>query len=170
LFGTDDYMEVADNALLNMDASQSFTVVAVVRQWATPTSFGRYVDKSSSGDTGWSVESTAGLAVYGSVDDGPNAVSRNGVSTFTAGSLIAIGLVADRTGQTLATFSSSIMSTTASISAVGTLSNALPMRIGSNAFSTGGSFQEFELLAVAVFRRALSATEIDSINTYYGTA
>ena len=169
LFGTDDYMEVLDNALLNMNASQSFTVLAVVRQWATPTSFGRYIDKSNSGDTGWSVESTAGLAVYGSVDDGPNAVSCNGLSTFAAGSLIAIGLVADRVGQTLATFSSSTLSATASISAVGTLSNALPMRIGSNAFSTGGSFQDFELLAVAVFRRALSATEIGTIGTYYGT-
>ena len=170
LFGTDDYMEVADNALLNMDASQSFTVVAVVRQWATPTSFGRYVDKSISGATGWSVESTAGLAVFGLVSDGVNSASRNGLSTFTAGSLTTIGQLADRTGQTLATFSGSTLSTTASTATVGTLSNALPMRIGSNAFSTGGSFQDFELLAVAVFRRALTAAEIAQINNYYGTA
>ena len=35
LFGTDDYMEVADNDLIDFGASDSFTVLAVVRQWAT---------------------------------------------------------------------------------------------------------------------------------------
>jgi len=43
------------------------------------------------------------------------------------------------------------------------------MRIGASALAVA-SLQDFELLAVAIFRRALTATEIASINTYYGTA
>jgi len=167
LFGTDDYMEVPDNDLLDFSASQSFTVLAVVRQWATPTNFGRWVDKAGSGgDTGWNLVSAGtSSAVYASIDDGPNALVRNGLSTFTAGAITPIGIVVNRTAQTLSSFAGATLSATASTSSVGSLANTLPLRIGASAI--GGSTQDFECLAVAVFRRALTAGEISTINDHY---
>jgi hypothetical protein len=45
--------------------------------------------------------------------------------------------------------------------------NAEVLRIGKAI--TGGQVAEGELLAVAIFRRALTEAEIAAINTYYGT-
>ena len=171
LLGTDDYMEVADNALLNMDASQSFTVVAVVRQWATPASYGRYVDKKNGGGAGvgWSLSNdTTTFTSASFIGDGTNGVGRTGTALIAGAASTVVG-VTDRTAQTQTTYANTTASATTSIAAIGTLTNGLPMRVGCSALSAA-SYQDFELLAVAVFRRALTATEIATINTYYGTA
>ena len=171
LFGTDDYMEVADNALLNMDATQSFTVLAVVRQWATPTSYGRYVDKKNGGGVGvgWSLSNeVTSITSATFLGDGVAGASTIG-TVATAGTLVTAAAVSDRSAQTLKTFANASSSSAVSTSTVGSTLNALPMRVGCAAQAVG-SFQDFELLAVAIFRRALTATEIASINIYYGTA
>jgi hypothetical protein len=171
LFGTDDYMEVADNALLNMDASQSFTVLAVVRQWATPTSYGRYVDKKNGGGIGVGYSLSNELTNFTSASflgDGVNQVGRPGTALVAGATTVVIG-VTDRTAQTQTTYANTTASPTTSTATLGTLTNALPMRIGASAL-TVASLQDFELLAVAIFRRALTSTEIAQINTYYGTA
>ena len=171
LFGTDDYMEVADNALLNMDASQSFTVVAVVRQWATPASFGRYVDKKVIGANGWSLESSGTTAfAWAGVNDGTTLVTRSGLSAITAGTMTTTGMVVDRTSQTLSSISNATLSASITVSTVGPIGTTTSMRVGAVGDASATGFQDFELLAVAVFRRALTATEIATINTYYGTA
>ncbi|MHB1098520.1 MAG: hypothetical protein ACYCZR_03080, partial [Burkholderiales bacterium] len=54
-----------------------------------------------------------------------------------------------------------------SASAVGDLTNALALHIGSS--PVPGSYQDFELVAVAVFRSALTAAQISAISTYYQT-
>lgn len=170
LFGTDDYMEVADNALLNMDASQSFTVLAVVRQWATPASFGRYVDKREGASlVGWGVNAPGtALQFSGTIDEGAVETSRAS-AIQTAGVMALMSMVVDRSAQTLLMNTNNVATATTPTAAVGTIANAAVMRIGALA-SAASNFQDFELLAVAVFRRALTATEITAINTYYGTA
>ena len=171
LLGTDDYMEVADNALLNMDATQPFTVVAVVRQWATPTSYGRYVDKKNGGGVGvgWSLSNdTTTFTSASFIGDGTNGVGRTGTALIAGAASTVVG-VTDRTAQTQTTYANTTASATTSIAAIGTLINGLPMRVGCGAGGVG-SLQDFELVAVAIFRRALTATEIATINTYYGTA
>ena len=167
LFGTDDYMEVADNALLNMDASQSFTVVAVVRQWATPANFGRYVSKSSG--NGWQIL-TNGTALRGymTITDGTTSSTALPAGLMTSGTLTALSGVVNTSDVTVKTYTSNVVASTADAT-LGTLANTSVMRIGADG-GGGGSYQDMELLAVAVFRRALTATEIATINTYYGTA
>lgn len=167
LFGTDDYLEVADNDLLDFGASDSFTVVAVVRQWATPTSFGRLIDKANASDTGWTLQNSGTASgIYASIDDGPNVASRSNLSTYTLGALRVSTMRVDRTAQTLDTATNNTFSATTSTSAVGSVVNALPMRIGRNA-STAGLYQDFELVAAAVWRRALNANEIATIVNRY---
>ena len=168
LFGTDDYLETADSPLLNFGASDSFTVVAVVRQWATPTSYGRFVDKKNGGGAGlgWSLSSNSTTNAPGEfIGDGVNQQGQAG-STVSSGTQYVAGSVLDRTSQLLRVYTSNTASATVSTSAVGTLSNTLPMRIGCAA-SAQGSFADMELLAAAVWRRALNANEIATIVARY---
>jgi hypothetical protein len=167
LLGTDDFFEVADNALLDFDATDSFTVVAVVRQWATPTSNGRYVDKRQTSDLAGYGLSTSGtaLTLVGVIDAGATEISRS-LTTISAGAISALGMVVDRSAQTLATFNGSSLSATASTTTVGSLASTAPLRIG--ALGSGTNYSDFECYAVAVFRRALTAGEIATIAAYYG--
>lgn len=169
LFGTDDYMQVADNALLDFGASDSFTTLAIVRQWATPRAFGMYVSKANAYDDGWSLStSNTSVTAYGYVDNGVN--SGAALSPFTPGASTVVGFVLNRSLQTIASFANATLSSTASTSVIGTLANALPMRIGVDAANSTNLPQDMELLAVAVFRQALTVDEIADVCTYYATA
>jgi hypothetical protein len=168
LFGTDDYMEVADNDLLDFGASDSFTVLAVVRQWATPATGGAYVSKQDGiTGAGYRIQSNAATLTPTSANsDGVTSVSDLSDSALTAGAIALIGQITNRTAQTLGTFTNTTPITTTSISAVGSLTNAFAMRVGRRGGSST-AYQDFELLAVAVFRRVLSAAEISAITAYY---
>ena len=74
------------------------------------------------------------------------------------------------TTRRVTTYAHTVAGTAGVDATVEQFTNTFPMRIGADGGASAASFQDFELLAVAVFRRALSATEIASINTYYGTA
>jgi hypothetical protein len=173
LLGTDDFFEVPDNALLDFGASDSFTVVAVVRQWATPVNFGRYVEKRQGGDlAGYGVlalGTTLGRQ-YLTIDAGPNGTdtSSGALNTFTAGQLVAISGVRDTVADTIRSFNNGLAtaSTAVTDTTTGSLANTGALRIGGS--STGFGNQDFECYAVAVFRRALTATELSSIAEYYG--
>jgi hypothetical protein len=170
LFGTDDYMEVADNALLNMDASQSFTVLAVVRQWATAVANGRYLAKgASAAANAYALLGNATSATL-RIDDMAAATASGVSSAATAGTLRIYSGVRDKTTRTVTTYANTVAGTAGVDATVEQFTNALPMRIGADGGTSPASYQDFELLAVAVFRRALTATEIAAINTYYGTA
>ena len=169
LFGTDDYIEVADNDLLDFGATDSFTIVAAVRQWATPTTFGRYVDKKIDGggvSQGWSLDS-ANTALQASLylGDGTNQVSRTG-SVYTAGTNLVTASVLDRSSATVTGYTNGTNNGSTSTVGLGSLVTNLPMRIGAQGGTLGG-YQEFEMYGAAVFRRALTATEVGLINTHY---
>ena len=168
LFGTDDYLEVADNDLLDFAAGDSFTVVAVVRQWATPTSFGRIIDKKNGGGVGvgWDLTSN-GTAVQPAffIGDATNGANRTG-AVSSAGTLQIVSGIVNRSAQTAQLYTNNTPSATTSTTAVGSLANSLPMRIGIAA-NTLGSASDMELVAAAVWRRALNANEIATIVARY---
>lgn len=165
LLGTDDYIEVADNALLDFGATDSFTVVAIVRQWATTDAFAYPISKQdSANDKGYSLRNFSGDNVYAIVGDGTNTTDTSASpQSFTLGALTSAGVIVNRTGQTLRTFMNGTLGTTSSVSAVGDTSNSQPLQVGRNA----GFFTSQEVIAVSVFRRALTATEITQITAYY---
>jgi hypothetical protein len=173
LFGTDDYMEVADNALLNMDASQSFTVLAVVRQWDTIQINGQIVTKGAyttlTNTPGWLLynngTTTSTKFLVSDTLTFPNASSS---VTPTVGTVNVMTGVRDRANLLLRTYNNGTASTTVADTTTITLTNTSPLRIGSQLGTFFATTTDFELLAVAIFRRALSGTEIASINTYFG--
>ena len=166
LFGTDDMLEVADNDILDMDASQDFTVMAVLRQWNTVTG----------GDT---IMTHGGYWTFRAGYGSPNqiALSLNDlVNTEFVGSAVrtmgqlysAFGFVDRGTPDRLGVILNTTESSGNFVNGAGSLVNASPLRIGAS--SGLGTFGEFELISAAVFRRVLTTDEIAAINTYYGTA
>ena len=170
LFGTDDYMEVADNDLLDFGATDSFTVMAVVRQWATLSSVGEYVNKQSNayGPTtpgyelrhlssgnpqfiSWNGTADSFATTMAAAPLGSLAVIAGGINRATSKSFVQVG--ATRTDQT---------GTSTNIN----LSNSTALRVG-RLGDSGSSFADMELFAVAVWRRALTAAEIARVVEYY---
>jgi len=170
LFGTDDYLEIADNALLDFGAAESFTAIIVARKWATnPNSvalLSKRADYYTVGDVGWALVSDSTNA-YATLGDGVTQATK-GTTLPASGTVFCVAQVVDRSGNTVLASMNGVPSTTQTTATIGTLANSLPLRVGRTAASSG--YNDMEVLAVAVFRRALSATEIAQICTYYGTA
>jgi hypothetical protein len=166
LLGTDDYFEVADNDLLDFAASDSFTVVAVVRQWETPLNSGRYLSKGSGGTANAYIlmcTSTTQGSTFRL--DGTTGATYPITSVSTAGAVRVFAGVRDVATNTVTAYRNGIAGTPVADATTGGFANSTAFRIGRDG---GGIYQDFECLAVAVFRRALTATEIASIATFYG--
>jgi hypothetical protein len=176
LLGTDDYIEVADNALLDLDADDDFTVLWVGRNFNdSPNGMlvGKRVSAGTSGGPylGWGLSTlTASAGVNRTrftVDDGTNFAATDSPNVgWTAGALSAIAGVLDRPTATV-----SINGTTSSVdaSAVGDMSNAFAMRLG-RAADAGLQYGHHELYAVYIWREALTASELAAIAADWGAA
>lgn len=169
--GTDDFFEVADNDLLDLDAATDFTVLVVLRQHATPTNYGRIVSKESSNLEGWLIANngTAQTAL-GYVGDPADAdlVSEVGL-TPTAGDLRSIGFRWNRTANLFQAVTNGTVSTGDALTSMGAVETSTPVRIGCVAYGTA-AFQDFELYAVYIWREVLTASELATIAADWGVA
>lgn len=169
LFGTDDYLGVADNDLLDFGATDSFTVMAFLRRWGSDADIGimNVVRKSENGISATMRGYTLHFSTVPSnrIGDGtrigglpsPNPLSGNM-------QLLSLhrDVVSDRVWST--TNGAENVARTVDTS-TGTLANTSPLLIGGDAAS---GFLDAELFAVAVWRRALTAAEIAQVVQYYG--
>lgn len=167
LFGTDDYMEIADNALLDIGAADDFSYIVIARGWNTPASGGRLISKkgTSSASAGWETFFTSStFQVTNRFADGATT-SHLASATPSAGALTQIGWVRNVTADEVRQYLGSTLSTSSADSTTTTAASTDVLRIGSSA---GGVQQDMEVVAVAVFRSALTSTELGQIATYYG--
>jgi hypothetical protein len=167
LLADNRHLSIPDDATLNASTTSTFTALAVVRQYATPTSSGRYLDKSAaSNDTGWSIQSdgtTLGLTTV--IDDGPTTASSSSAVALSSGGMSVVGVIIDRANNQMKSFVNSTISSPVSLTGVGSATNALRLTVGASPAVANG--QQFELFAVAVFNRALSVSELTNIASYY---
>lgn len=167
LFGTDDYLEIADNDLLDIAASDNFSVIFVGRAWNTPTSGGRLFSKkaSSSAGAGWEAFFTTGtFLITNRFADGTNA-SNLSTATPTTGQYFQLGWVRDVTADTVNQYLGSTLSASTTDTTTTTAAEANVLRIGS---SVGSVYQDMEVTQFAVFRSALTSVELGQIATYLG--
>ena len=168
LLGTDDYLEVADNALLDFSSTDSFTVLWVGRQWATIG--GTLISKQTQASPydGVAIRDWYGAAYYRWLcvqDGGPTSADVQSPA-FTAGNMTVVTGVVNRSTQKATAYVGTSASSDVSTSSVGGFSNSYPLRIGR---TSGGTeyYGNVEFIAAAVFRRVLTAAEIAAITSYY---
>lgn len=168
LFGTDDYLEVPDNDLLDFGASEPFTVAVITRQWNTITSQGAAIAKKTGNGTtgtGWLIRNGVGTPADTVFDtyDGTTGTNRTAPTSKTSGALCVITGIAS-SSQLTAYFNNT--ASAATTRQAGGYANSEVMRIGR---LSGASTQyvDMELVAAAVWRRALNANEIATIVARY---
>lgn len=172
LFGTDDYLEVADNSALDFAASDSFSALVVARVWATPASFHVKLSKSAGGTgAGWSLWNEGTTAVQNvSIADGTTQAYDPG-ATYTLGQRYVLALVRDVSGDTIASWLNATNAAATTDTTTATLANAVPLFVGK---SSGGAplYSDMELDTVAVFPAGtvLNATTIGQIMSYLGVS
>jgi len=166
LFGTDDYLEVADNELLDFGASDSFTAVAVVRQWATPNSFGRVMSKAPTSGAQWQLlNNSTNAQRYLAISDGTTTVNAGVGNPYTIGALAITSAVRSTATAKITLYNGNSAQAAVTDTTTGSLANSNVLRIGQA--STGGATSDMELVAAAVWRRALNANEIATIVNRY---
>ncbi len=170
LFGTDDYMEIADNALLDLGGSNDLTAVVVTRRWASPNN-GRFLSKRdpTGGGDGWELwenSTTNNFCAYLDSSGGASAFPTNVEQTLTPGTLSLIGAIFDKTNSLVKASIGSTISSGVSYPA-GTTDTPVGLFIGRLSGATP-NYLNGEIVAVAVFRSALTSTQLGQIATYYG--
>ena len=167
LFGTDDYLTVPDSDLLDFADADSFTVLAVARQHGTQGGYSRLVSKINNG-AGWALYNQISTAeVRGYVSDGTLSRFISAGATYPGSALGVSAMVRDRPNALLRLYGNGVQAsaTTDAGGQLATIANGLAMNIGRT--PGGAEYADMEFLAAAVFRRALSATEIAQTTAYY---
>jgi hypothetical protein len=164
LFGTDDYMEVADNDLLDFGASDSFTVVAAVRQWGSGLSRPAVGKSATTGATilGYCLRLEVTAAPLLLAGDGTRIIVS--APTGTLGQAGTIAGVRNVASDTLTAYLNAVAGTPVADTSTGTLANSSTLRVGADG---AGAATDMEFVAAAVFRRALTATEVATVSDYF---
>jgi len=164
LFGTDDQIEVADNALLDFDATDDFTLVSVFRLWDNFIPFSRLISKEGV-DPRYALSKSSGVdTMQATLDDGVTLVAPTGQS-IVEGDLHVLFMVVDRSAQTVTMFLDKDTSgTQSSISAVGSLVNNNTFEIGA-----GIANIDMENFGTVVYRRTLPESERFALVDYYAS-
>ena len=169
LLGTDDFFECVggwQHQLLNFGQGDSLSIVAVVRLWNNVISAGRIIGKyDTAGGAGWAVSSTT--TTHGATITAADGVTSQTAATAasTNGTLRVFSGTLDRAAQRITPYLNDAAGTVGTLSNGG-LVNVLPLRIGRQS-GDSTTYQNLEVIAAAVFRRPLTASEIATITTYY---
>lgn len=171
LFGTDDYMEVADNAFVDFAATDSFTLVAIQRQWATFGTNDAILAKkadTTAATAGYLLGDDGTTAALGrmQIGDGTNGTSAVTGSSRTTGTLNTLAAVRNVSTDNTIVYLNGTAGTAVTDTTTATLANAEVMRLG-RLSGAGTEYNDMELVAAAIFRRALTAAEITTITNYY---
>ena len=162
LHSTDDYHDIPDAPGLDFAADESLTLMAVMRTHdVTPTSFGRIVGKGVNGATptpGYALDLLdSGSIVQGSIDTG--AIGDN--VAVSDGTLHTVVLVCDVTDDEIEAFVDAVGSGSPTPdTSTGTLANSVAFSIGARVDASTDAFYEGSIIAVALWRRALTDAEI----------
>ncbi len=177
LFGTDDYLEVADNSLLDVGSNEAFTLVAIMRSFGRTVNAGDLVAKGGYGvasayaivesQTTYTFQSNLANATITTYYYSDNRTSPPAYGTMRS-------IIFGRNGtSTVYTYDGNVSVPVAGGGSAGTpesadLSSTSVFRVGE--FSGPGGPLNAEVYAIAFFRKALTAGEIAQIVSYYGAA
>lgn len=174
LFGTDDYMEVLDNDLLDVGLNQAFTLVAITRSFGRITNAGDLVAKNGYGvSPNYAiVEAQTTYAFQSNLSDASVTYYYSDVRATPPAYGLLRSIAFGRNGSsTVFTYDGNVSLPVAGGGSAGTpasadISGTANFIIGN--FGGPGGPLNAEVFAIAFFRKALTAGEIAQIVSYYG--
>ena len=169
LLGTDDYLEVPDDPLLDFAAGESFTVLVAHRARATfGTSDALAAKKAdtTAATQGWALTAGSSTAAQAQLQVGDGAAGATAVSgSRTSGAVSVVAGVRDTTADTLTVYLNGTAGTPVTDTTTSSSANAEVLRIGRLSGAAAG-YADAEVMAAAVWRRALTAAEIAALTSY----
>lgn len=170
LLGTDDYFEVSDSSYIDFTGTESFTLIAVMRSLATAGTNDAIIAKkadTTNTTAGWSLTNGASTALAPAFQVGDGAAGATAVGgSRSNGALTVLGAVRNVATDDLTVYVNGTAGTPVTDATTTTSANAEVLRIG-RLSGAGTEYSDMQLMAAAVFRRALTSTEITTITNYY---
>lgn len=157
LLGTDDYLEVQDQANLSVGESDNLSAVIVVRTYGMAVS-ARFIDKRAS--AGWLINAAASLQPQSYLQDTVGATSVDGAGTISAGVMVNLASVIERPNNTL--YINGVSNGSTTMATLVSLTQASTLRMGAG---PAGNYGDMELVGAAVFRKALTPAQILQVGT-----
>ena len=164
----------ANYSLLDFGTSDSFTLFAVVRSFATQPTNARIISKNYIAESEPFYELSWGNngKPYGRISDVTVTAGTDnagaGRGSYSYGNVGVFALVVNKSTFQLIEYGDGEQVHSTSILTVGGLANFGVLRIGAHSFnSPTTNHADMEVVSAAVFRKALSAAEIRSISSYY---
>lgn len=168
--GATNTFTASATSFLDFGASDSFTALAIFREWATQSS-GRILNKRttpafSSGQLGYEINNASATEVGAFIGDGTNITFTAYTKTQTLGGLSSYSLIVNRNTSTTIAYYNSSPSESRSTTTTGSLSNIFPLTIGRWS-GQAANYSDMEGYAFLVFRQALSLAQIRQISNYF---
>jgi len=164
LFGTDDYLKIADNNLLDFTTNQPFTIFLSVREFSSTAGTKVLLGKGIYG--GWQGYTiTSGDSFTQLFFSGPQANTSYYYSANLGKSTTSRNYFYGRsTTNTFSYLNNNLIGGAEEVSPQFDTSNAYDLYLGR---AENGQYSNMELFGVAIWRRALTAAEIATVSRYY---
>jgi hypothetical protein len=168
LLGTDDYLEVQDQAGLNIGASDSFTLVSTLRHYGLVGATALVAkDTALSGTLGYHLRTNASSKYVWNTHDGTNENETGNTTDYTAGVVQALAGVRDVPSDLVISYLDGGVLESETDVTTATLSNTNVLRVGATSGSAA-SFGHFEFIGMAIFRKALTPAQLTQVKTELG--
>jgi hypothetical protein len=160
--GTSDLGEVANLAGLDFGASDSFTVFALVRRWATATSGAPVIAKQTGtlSAGGWRLVEPATASYRFDIGDTTNT-TLSSAPAGAAGQLAFIAGTRDVAADQLRCWLNGVSGPAATDTTAATLATSFPVRVGG--FASGGGFNHLRVYAWGVFPATLTSAQLSAL-------
>ncbi len=160
LLTTDDYFLVPDDAALDFDETEALTLMVMFRLNIVPAAAGQLAIKKQSGQAGYRMFANSGSNLAVDIHNGESdTVASLSIHTLHSGTLVRNIVDADVEG-----FIDGVGSGSPTADAQVTLVKANELAIGSRV-ANGDHFLDGEILAVVLWRKALTDDEISDAHT-----
>ncbi len=159
--GTDDYMYVADNSLIDVASDESITYGLIFYPIASMTIGKRLMAKDPGSGVVYNIRLTSAGALTSNFNDGTTTLA---TSSFTPalGAYMMAASVRSHDAMLHYTYYNAAAVTTALVSD-NAINNSTNLQIG----GATGQFSNIKVKAAFMFKRALSAAELLAIQNYY---
>lgn len=165
LLGVDDYLDIADTAILDFGAAQDFTIVGAFRSLDYSDEWSLINKAHSTPVDGWSVASFGGTPVGATSE--ASVTGAIGLATVPSDGIRCIQLYRRDAGTEASLWINGTEGTPVAVDVSQNASNSLIARIGAIAAGTI-IYADMEFMAVAVFRRFLTDDEVLQVGKALG--
>lgn len=167
LFGTNSYLNIPESSLLDFSLTDSFSILAIVRQWGTPSADYRIAMKWNA-SVGWYMGTGASSKSTSFIVQSGAANLSSSTKLFKTGELNCVYGIRNVINDNVVVYMNESPGIFYTDNTIATLDNSDSLTIGRQ--NTGPTaYADMEFIGFLIWRRALTADEVEKISQYFGS-